>query len=103
LWHERCFLSIFTHRGPTAQKLAGVPFLWSIPFSSAMDSRLTDELVAAYWALVDKSQGEDGCWPWTGPMSKLGTHGRFSIPGLSSNVVAHHFAYELAYGRQPQG
>jgi hypothetical protein len=68
-----------------------------------MDGRLSQELIDAFWALVDRSGGDDACWPWTGPLGGTGIYGRFSIPGLSSNVVAHRLSYELTHGRQPLG
>jgi len=50
-----------------------------------------------FWAKVDQSAGDDGCWNWTG--AKAAGYGRF---GKKSNVrYAHRFSYELHYGDIP--
>lgn len=53
-----------------------------------------------FWALVDKSAGPDGCWPWTGRIERTG-YARFYANGRT--VAAHRFAYELVVGLIPEG
>jgi hypothetical protein len=48
-----------------------------------------------FWAKVDKSAGEDACWPWTAARSKL-DYGVFGIGPIL--VLAHRFAYETTHG-----
>ncbi|MCV7255347.1 HNH endonuclease [Mycobacterium hackensackense] len=55
--------------------------------------------------LVDKSAGEDGCWPWMGGTQEKG-YGVYhtlaqAIPG--SPTHAHRIAYEFEYGSIPAG
>lgn len=59
-------------------------------------------IAQAFWAKVDRSAGEDGCWPWIDhytkgqPNHRYGYH-RFYLPGTCwrVEVAAHRFAYEL--------
>lgn len=55
---------------------------------------LTAEQIARFWAKVDKSAGQDGCWPWTGGIWK--GYGYIGIDRKSER--AHRVAYELEHG-----
>lgn len=50
---------------------------------------------ARFWARVDRSQGDNACWPWTGARKPFG-HGNLSWHGRYD--VAHRIAYELTVG-----
>lgn len=49
----------------------------------------------AFWYCVDKSAGEDKCWPWTGQ-----TSGGYGICGREG---AHRIAYRFEHGNIPKG
>jgi len=51
--------------------------------------------LAAFYAKIDKSAGEDGCWLWTAAHLREG-YGQARWNGRK--VLAHRLAYELAYG-----
>lgn len=53
-----------------------------------------------FWAMVDRSAGPDGCWPWTGGKTHNG-YGRFSLG--RKTIRAHRYSYQLAYGAIPDG
>lgn len=57
--------------------------------------------VARFWSKVDRSQGDGGCWAYTGYRNHDG-YGRFN-PTSDSTVNAHRFAYEIAIGPIPDG
>lgn len=59
------------------------------------------ERIAAFWAKVDKSQGEDACWPWTGNCCWHG-YG-VAVVGRPKTTKAHREAYRLTQGEIPQG
>lgn len=53
--------------------------------------------ITRFWRRVDKSGGQDACWPWTGPSGNAVGH------GAAANVVpgeryAHRVAFALANG-----
>lgn len=48
-----------------------------------------------FWEKVDKSGGDDECWPWIGALGSCG-YGSFLLDGRY--VVAHRFSLELALG-----
>lgn len=51
-----------------------------------------------FWTLVDKSGGEDACWPWTKHKSSRG-YGQVQIRSLHHcNMRAHRAAYIFEYG-----
>lgn len=50
---------------------------------------------ARFWAKVDKSGGEDACWPWTGARCPSG-YGSFCVEGRMS--TASRYAYNWQYG-----
>jgi len=52
-----------------------------------------------FWIKVDK-RGEQDCWPWLASKTKFG-HGQFYSCGAVRG--AHIFAYELQYGKVPEG
>lgn len=49
-----------------------------------------------FWSIVDKSGGENACWPWTGWKDKDG-RGRFYLDG--KNTISSRAALILARGR----
>jgi hypothetical protein len=53
-----------------------------------------------FWTLVDRSGGEDSCWPWTHGDNGVG-YGRVRHGGES--FYAHRLAYENANGLIPDG
>jgi len=53
-----------------------------------------------FWAKVDRSDGDAGCWWWLGGGTTSG-HGMFSHNYRS--VPAHRFAYALTFGAIPAG
>lgn len=54
-------------------------------------------IVTRFWALVDKSGGDDACWPWTGYSE--GGYGQFFYEG--SMRVAPRLALSFWSGEQP--
>lgn len=57
------------------------------------------EAASAFWSRVDRSRGEDACWPWTGPTAH--EYGRCWWIGRCAG--AHRVAYELCIGPIPTG
>jgi hypothetical protein len=55
---------------------------------------ITEERIAGFWAKVDRSGGEDACWPWTLSKTRFG-HGSAQ---LSQFKGAHCIAWMLYYG-----
>ena len=55
---------------------------------------LDDVAIQRFWSKVDKPEGLDECWRWTGKRNKKG-YGRFSH--LDVNYLAHRIAYLLAH------
>jgi len=56
-----------------------------------------------FWAKVNKSQHENGCWEWTGAKVPAG-YGAFQLGGgLRKTVGAHRFSYEISVGDIPSG
>lgn len=49
-----------------------------------------------FWQRVDKTAGEDACWPWTARRDRRG-YGRISVPGRR-HFLAHRYAFESAVG-----
>lgn len=49
-----------------------------------------------FWDKVDRSAGENGCWPWTAYKNCKG-YGRITVEGKS--VYAHRVAWELDHDR----
>ena len=63
-------------------------------------SRRKMPIVIRFWDTVDKTTTPDGCWLWTGYISKYG-YGKFFVHG--KYVRSHRYAYELANGPIPEG
>ena len=57
--------------------------------------RLRDD----FWSRVDKSGGDDACWPWLG--STVGRYGMV-VGGPNKGRPAHHVAYEECVGPLPE-
>lgn len=53
-----------------------------------------------FWARVDKSGGDDSCWPWTGCIGGFG-YGSFAMDHVKYN--AHRLAWILMNGPIPKG
>jgi hypothetical protein len=51
-----------------------------------------------FWDRVDKSGGEDACWPWMAGRSAQ-RYGQVTING--NKILAHRYAYAEAYGPIP--
>lgn len=54
-----------------------------------------------FWDYVDKSGGDDSCWPWTGTKHNGDGYGHLWYE--SQNWIAHRLAYVLATGPIPDG
>lgn len=57
--------------------------------------RLTVE--QRFWSKVDRSAGQDACWPWKPPKDRKG-YGEFHVSPERGKVRAHTFAVELTTG-----
>lgn len=57
-----------------------------------------------FWSKVDKSAGQDACWPWVAEISRYG-YGVFAIGSRAKATFrkarAHRIAYQLANGVDP--
>lgn len=66
--------------------------------------RKRDELGVRFWRRVDKSNGPDSCWVWTGAKD-YGGYGRIQVGskilGTSKSVTTHRLAYFLCNGPIP--
>lgn len=61
-----------------------------------------NSLMNKFWSKVDKGDGKDPCWIWTG----IGTesHGDYgTFVHARKKIFAHRFSYELAHGKIPDG
>jgi hypothetical protein len=54
-----------------------------------------------FWAKVDKSAGDNGCWVWTAGKANFG-YGEFVVGG-GEKIRAHRWAYEETHGKIPNG
>ena len=66
-----------------------------------------EEFEAHFWSRVDKSGGDDSCWPWTGGTNDKG-YGIVSLPICMAErnerrAYAHRIAYRLVNGPLPDG
>jgi hypothetical protein len=52
---------------------------------------------------VDKSGGDDACWPWTGSLACNKGYGILMLPGGKQRMPAHRLAYVLFRGPIPKG
>lgn len=59
-----------------------------------------EQRIAAFWAKVDKSGGDDACWIWTAFRLRAG-YGLFKWYGKDTG--AHRVSWELAHGAIPDG
>lgn len=60
----------------------------------------TAERICTFWSKVDKSNGDDACWLWTGSVRGYG-YGQFWFN--SRNRPTHRISWELAHGEIPDG
>lgn len=51
-----------------------------------------------FWSYVDKTTGENSCWPWLGGSNTLG-YGKFKLYGRM--VMANRLAYALGHSIDP--
>lgn len=65
-----------------------------------MHGQLTPQDIARFWSKVDRSGGDDACWPWQGTRARRG-YGRFKIR-TGEALIAHRVAYYLANGVAPE-
>lgn len=56
-------------------------------------------IVNRFWGYVDKSNGPNACWPWTGSTAKSG-YGNFKVASYVS-IRASRFAYAVTHKRDP--
>jgi hypothetical protein len=54
-----------------------------------------------FWSKVDKSGGQDACWPWT-RKPNTGGYGQFSI-GRGKNIRVNRAAFLFSGGPIPEG
>lgn len=62
--------------------------------------KTADERRIPFWNRVDKSGGENKCWPWRGAQTSFG-YGNFGANGKT--ITASRHAYELTKGPIPKG
>lgn len=55
-----------------------------------------------FWKYVSKD-GPNGCWPWTGSLSRRGGYGRIFIGGKVRMGCAHRVSWILHFGPIPDG
>lgn len=55
-------------------------------------TRFSNEVLARFWAKVDRTAGAGACWPWTGTVNE---HGYGSFWDGDRLVRAHRFALEI--------
>lgn len=51
-----------------------------------------DEIRDRFWARVDKSAGEDACWPWTGCRNKQTGYGIVNLGNTNKHIKGTHVA-----------
>lgn len=68
--------------------------------------RARTPLADRLWARVDRSAGEEACWPWLGSLNNKG-YGQIGEPGgargVQRLVQTHRAAYETVHGPVPYG
>lgn len=60
---------------------------------------LKPDRVDWFWNSIDKSAGEDGCWPWT---RSVDGHGYGKMKHGGSTFRTHRIAYSLAHNMDPR-
>lgn len=58
---------------------------------------LPEVLQLSFWDKVDKSAGEDACWPWTSSTDDSG-YGKWSVSAYDLTLKAHRVAYGISKG-----
>lgn len=68
----------------------------------ALTQHLIDRpsLAPRFWSHVDKSGGDEACWPWNGGKRGQMRYGSFKVASYTS-VMAHRVAYALTTGKDP--
>lgn len=56
-------------------------------------------IIDRFWGYVDKSNGPNACWPWTGGTAKKG-YGNFKVASYVT-IRASRFAYAVTNKRDP--
>lgn len=71
---------------------------------SPKQQRFVEDLainVDRFWSYVDRSGGDDACWPWIAATDPMG-YGRFHVGvGPNATRLAHRIAYGLIHGELP--
>lgn len=75
---------------------------WRYGTPHVLAAPTAETYIERFWNYVDKSAGEDACWPWTAARDKSG-YGRYGIRRENKVVFAHRFALELSIGEIPDG
>ena len=57
--------------------------------------------VQDFWNFTNRPSQTD-CWNWKGSLTRYG-YGRFWVAAHKYHVAAHRIAYQLRYGRIPEG
>lgn len=65
-----------------------------------MYTKTYEQKVETFWKHVDRSGGDNACWPWTSWMNSKG-YGKFKLCGWHSS--AHRIAYAVTHGEIPEG
>lgn len=71
-----------------------------MPLYHPLMARTKTDPAARFWQQVDKSGGEDACWPWMGYVQKNG-YGKFTLDGRKE--TAHRMALHLTRGTPLRG
>lgn len=71
--------------------------MWGLPDTVASMSCICG-IKIRFWYRVQKQEG-DGCWLWTGQLTK----GGYGITANGKTVSAHRVSYEMHYGPIPKG
>lgn len=80
---------------------------------AAREALKTQQALLTFWHKVDRSGGQDACWPWTGPASGPKKYPNIRIPRASDRASmatvgrrggqAYRVAYVLSKGPIPKG
>lgn len=69
-------------------------------YQSTIPAELDEIFLRQFWSLVDRSGGDEACWPWLGSRQSSG-HGRFNFRGCQ--WLAHRFMWAITRGPIPDG
>lgn len=57
----------------------------------------------AFWARVDKTSNENGCWVWTGSTTRRGRTGYGKLKSGKKTMRAHRYCWQMVRGDIPDG